>query len=160
MHPTRHPDLSGIITILVVDDIAEVRRFCQTVLQQAGYRTFEASDGVEAMEILQRLDHPVDLVLTDLIMPRLNGIALGERLAKIYPDTPVLYMSGYIEALLSKERIPNIQSCASLSRQIAWSPPSRISFLLHAPDFLPRRLPEVDPKGWTKFCPFLDGAAG
>ena len=106
MHPTRHPDLSAIITILVVDDTAEVRRFCQAVLQQAGYHTFEASDGMEAMEILQRLDPPIDVVLTDLIMPRLNGIALAERLAKVCPDTPVLYMSGYAEALLSADRIP------------------------------------------------------
>ena len=94
------------VNVMLVDDSAAVRLLARRALSEAGFAVVEASDGVEAMEILQRSAPPIDLVLTDLIMPRLNGIALGERLSKVSPDTPVLYMSGYIEALLTEDRIP------------------------------------------------------
>ena len=81
-------------TVLVVDDDAVVRRVTQLLLSDAGYRVFEAEDGREGLAVLQ--EHgPVDLVVTDIVMPRLDGVAFAETLRSELPDQPVLYMSAH-----------------------------------------------------------------
>ena len=90
MCPLTESDPSATVTtILVVDDAAEIRHFCRRVLESEGYQVLEAADGAEALELLQALDSPIDVVVTDLIMPKLNGIALADRLVKVRPQTPV-----------------------------------------------------------------------
>jgi len=61
----------------------------------AGYRILEAQDGEEALRIAEAHTEPIHLLLTDVIMPRLNGIELAGRLTRQRPDTKVLYMSGF-----------------------------------------------------------------
>lgn len=81
-------------TVLVVDDDAIVRRVVQGHLSNAGYRIFEAEDGQEALEVLERTGS-VDLVIVDMVMPRLNGPALVAELMRRRPSQSVLLISAY-----------------------------------------------------------------
>jgi DNA-binding NtrC family response regulator len=72
-----------------------MRRLVQRALQRAGYRVATARDGEEALEILESCEIPIDLVLTDVVMPRMNGRELAARLSVARPDLEVLFMSGY-----------------------------------------------------------------
>ena len=80
--------------ILVVDDEEAVRAIVSRTLQAKGYEVSQACNGREALESLAR-DGPVDVVLTDVVMPQLGGRELVERLAAEHPDLPVIWMSGY-----------------------------------------------------------------
>jgi CheY-like chemotaxis protein len=81
-------------TVLIVDDDAIVRRVVQGHLSDAGYRVFEAEDGQEGLEVLERLGS-VDLVITDVVMPRMGGAAFVEELLQRRPSQPVLFISAY-----------------------------------------------------------------
>ena len=91
-------------TILLVDDDAAVRRFARRILTQQGFHVIEAADGAEALDVASAYADPVHLLLTDVIMPKVNGLVLAERLLRKRPDISVLYMSGYVEGsmLLAK----------------------------------------------------------
>ena len=82
-------------TILIVDDEPTIRAFVSNILKIEGYQVIEAADGLDALEQVQRRGTPVDLVLTDIRMPRLDGVALARSLHNLYPRLPVLYISGY-----------------------------------------------------------------
>lgn len=82
-------------SIIVVDDDAAVRRIASRILSEEGFRVLEASDGDEAIRIAERHGPDIGLVVTDIVMPRLNGIELLERLSRIQPALPVVLMSGY-----------------------------------------------------------------
>jgi CheY-like chemotaxis protein len=83
--------------ILVVDDDLAVRQVASRVLRRAGYRVLEAGDGSEALEVARSQDGPLDLLLTDVIMPGMNGRELAERLTEERPGTRLLFMSAYTE---------------------------------------------------------------
>ena len=82
------------LTVMIVDDDAIVRRVVQGHLSDAGYRIFEAEDGQEALEVLDRTGS-VNLVMVDMVMPRLNGPGLVAELLRRRPSQPVLLMSAY-----------------------------------------------------------------
>ncbi len=82
-------------SIIVVDDDAAVRRIASRILAEEGFHVLEASDGDEAIQLAERHGPEVGLVVTDIVMPRLNGIELLERLSRIQPSVPVVLMSGY-----------------------------------------------------------------
>jgi two-component system, cell cycle sensor histidine kinase and response regulator CckA len=82
-------------TILVVEDEKGVRDFISGVLRQLGYTVLEAGDGEEALALLKLHRDTCTLIVTDVIMPRLNGPALVERLRVASPGLKVLYVSGY-----------------------------------------------------------------
>jgi two-component system cell cycle sensor histidine kinase/response regulator CckA len=82
--------------ILVVDDEPKIRSLIRTLLTRQGYEILEASDGVEALSLCNRGPSP-DLLLTDVVMPRMDGVQLAERVATLYPSVRVLYMSGKCE---------------------------------------------------------------
>jgi DNA-binding response OmpR family regulator len=88
-------------TVLVVDDQRITRRLAQRILSEAGYRVFEAEDGVEALEVVD-LTGRVDLLLVDVVMPRLNGAALVRELLERWPEQRVLYMSAYPAEVLAR----------------------------------------------------------
>ena len=88
----------GAETVLIVEDEAAVRRMAARALAAQGYAILEAANGAEALEVLSRTAGPVDLVLTDVVMPILNGRELGERLAAERPELRVLFMSGYTDS--------------------------------------------------------------
>lgn len=78
----------------MVEDGDSIRKMVCAMLEQIGYGVIEASDGVEALRILESL-RPVHLVLTDMIMPQMSGTELARRLSQLRPDLRVLFMSGY-----------------------------------------------------------------
>ena len=79
--------------ILVADDEPSVRQFVERALNYAGYAVTAVPDGNAALEALTKRKY--DLLLTDIVMPDLDGIALALKVAKDYPDTRILMMSGY-----------------------------------------------------------------
>ncbi len=85
----------GDETILVAEDEELVRMMMSEALREAGYHVLEAVSGVHALEILERWPGRVELLLTDVIMPRLNGPALAARVCASRPETRVLYVSGH-----------------------------------------------------------------
>ena len=84
-------------TVLLVEDDHATREVTRRVLTRGGYSVVEATDGVEGLEMLAAATTRVDLVLTDLMMPRMSGAELFERLSVLHPDLPVLLMSGYAD---------------------------------------------------------------
>jgi two-component system cell cycle sensor histidine kinase/response regulator CckA len=95
--PDAFGDLRGTETVLLVEDEEGVRRVVHGILVQAGYHVIEASNGGEALLVCEQHGATIGLLLTDVVMPRLNGRKLAERLLQIRPDLKVLYMSGYTE---------------------------------------------------------------
>ena len=85
--------MRGIGTILLVEDQAEVRRFVATVLENHGYIVLQASEGSEALEICGA--QIVDLLVTDIVMPKMNGVELAKRARQMQPSIKTLFMSGY-----------------------------------------------------------------
>jgi two-component system cell cycle sensor histidine kinase/response regulator CckA len=81
--------------VLVVDDEDGVRDIVCRALRTAGYRALEAAHGAEALELVVAGPDTVHLVITDVVMPGLDGRELGRRLGVSRPDLPVLYMSAY-----------------------------------------------------------------
>jgi two-component system, cell cycle sensor histidine kinase and response regulator CckA len=93
-------------TILVVDDEQEVCELARDALVAVGYRVLVALDAEAALRIAETDTDPIHLLLTDVVMPRLNGVELAGRLTRLRPDTKVLYMSGF--AVVGAE--PGLQS--------------------------------------------------
>ena len=88
-------------TVLVVEDNNQLRVMAATVLARNGYNVLAASSGSEALELCRKTEEPVDLLLTDVVMPEMNGRELSEKIVEIYPDIRVLFMSGYPENILT-----------------------------------------------------------
>jgi two-component system, cell cycle sensor histidine kinase and response regulator CckA len=81
--------------VLVVDDEQTVRDLVCRALRDDGYRTLEAGHGAEALNLVEESAEPIDLVITDVVMPGMDGRELGRRLAQSRPTLPVLYISAY-----------------------------------------------------------------
>jgi two-component system, cell cycle sensor histidine kinase and response regulator CckA len=92
------PAASGTETVLVAEDEDSVRNLTQRVLERAGYSVLLARNGVEALEISERHQGPIDLLVTDMVMPSMNGRQLYERLVAVRPDLRVVYLSGYTDS--------------------------------------------------------------
>ncbi|MEA2722841.1 MAG: two-component system, cell cycle sensor histidine kinase and response regulator CckA [Gemmatimonadales bacterium] len=84
----------------MVDDETAVRRFAARVLEREGYIVVEAKDGVEALDLFKDMAPSIEVVVSDIVMPRLNGVELMRALAVAYPDLPVILMSGYATGAL------------------------------------------------------------
>ncbi len=102
---TESGDLSGTETIMVVEDDEMVLRMIRTVLAKKGYRVLGAADGRQCLEVLSAHPGEVDLLLTDVIMPDMNGRVLYERMSEAYPDVKVLFMSGYTDNVIAHHGI-------------------------------------------------------
>jgi len=93
--------------VLVADDEPSVRQFVERALNYAGYAVTVVADGNAALEAL--IKQPYDLLLTDIVMPELDGIALALKVAKDYPKTRILMMSGYAN---QRQRAHNLDCLA------------------------------------------------
>jgi PAS domain S-box-containing protein len=87
----------GSETILLVEDEAAVRRLAERILSGAGYTVLTAIDGSKALEFLARDDVHVDLLITDVVLPGMNGRVLADRVGELYPEVKVLFTSGYTD---------------------------------------------------------------
>jgi signal transduction histidine kinase/ActR/RegA family two-component response regulator len=84
-------------TVLIVEDEREVRELACEFLSVAGYSVLTAQDGWEALDTAKRLGRSIHVVLTDLVMPNMGGIELGDRLKSLLPQVAIIYMTGYLE---------------------------------------------------------------
>jgi signal transduction histidine kinase/CheY-like chemotaxis protein len=88
-------------TILLVEDAEPLRKLAQSILSQHGYKILSAEHGEAALALTAQLRDPIHLLLTDVVMPGINGRVLSERLLPKYPDMKVLYMSGYTDSFIA-----------------------------------------------------------
>jgi len=98
---------SGGESILVVEDEAAIRRILERVLSHAGYEVLLARDGQEAITLAGDPETVIDLVVTDVVMPRVQGTEVAAHFAETRPDTPVLFISGHTFDLPIQERSAN-----------------------------------------------------
>ena len=93
-------------TILLVDDHPSIRKLLGSILKSEGYAVLEAEDGRQALELCHRYGSRIHLLLTDIVMPQMNGPLLAEQVIVLRPDIRVLYMSGYVDPLAFKSLQP------------------------------------------------------
>jgi len=95
-------DLTGSASILLVEDEEAVRAFAARALASRGYTVHEAASGLEALEVMKEVDGKVDLVVSDVVMPELDGPSLLRELRKTQPDLKIIFVSGYAEDAFKK----------------------------------------------------------
>jgi PAS domain S-box-containing protein len=95
----------GSETVLLVEDEDQVRMLVSRILRRSGYAVLEASRPHEALELASRTDQHIDLLITDVVMPQLNGRQLAERVRALRPDLSILFMSGYSDHLLERDGV-------------------------------------------------------
>jgi CheY-like chemotaxis protein len=116
-------------TILVVDDEPGLLTAVREILEDAGYRVLSAPNGPEALRIVTHSPDPIDLVVTDLLMPGMGGLDLARRLLSERPTIQVLFLSGYAD----KETI----AAAGLTAPILQKPISANALLAKVQEVLP-----------------------
>jgi len=98
-------EVRGNETVLIVEDEQSVRKLTSRILRSAGYNVVTAANGGEALLECERSEAEIDLVLTDVVMPRMSGKELVDRLAKVLPAVRVLYMSGYTNNAIAQHGV-------------------------------------------------------
>ena len=93
--------IRGSETILLVEDAEPLRLLAKLFLKGNGYQVLMAADGAEAQQVAAQNHGPIHLLLTDVVMPGINGRVLAERLASLHPAMKVLYMSGYTDSFIA-----------------------------------------------------------
>ncbi len=99
--PPLGADPRGTETVLVAEDESSVRRLVQKILTDAGYRVLVAANAGEALLLCEQWEGPIDLLLTDVVMPHMSGKALADRLASLRSGMKVLYMSGFESSVVA-----------------------------------------------------------
>jgi len=95
----------GSETILLVEDEDLVRDLSIAILEEAGYKVISAADGDEGLRLCQQFEGRIDLMITDVVVPRMSGRELAEYLKVLRPETEVLYMSGYTDDAIVRHGI-------------------------------------------------------
>jgi len=90
-------DLNGSETVLIVEDDDSLRKLVRTALKQRGYKVLKAENGEDALRVSEAHDGLIDLLLTDVVMPKMSGKETAERMQPLYPQMKVIYMSGYTD---------------------------------------------------------------
>src|SRR6185436_5653653 len=95
----------GTETVLLVEDDENVRRITARILTTRGYTVLQAGDGAHALAMLEGYRDPVHLLITDVVLPKMGGRELAERVLARRPDIHVLYMSGYSDDVVLQNRL-------------------------------------------------------
>ncbi len=114
----------GSETILLVEDETGVRELASEFLATAGYTVLVAADGAEALELASKHSRPINLLLTDMVMPRMGGLDLAEQLSKARPDIRTVFMTGYAEFPVKNDDAFPIDAC------VLQKPFSRLTLLV------------------------------
>jgi DNA-binding NtrC family response regulator len=105
--PAAQPLPHGHETILIVEDDQAVMRAAVATLRSGGYTVLTAANGDEARRLIDGRDAPLDLVLSDVVMPQLGGPELARHLAETRPELPVVFMTGYSDYPITREHGDN-----------------------------------------------------
>jgi signal transduction histidine kinase len=92
-------------TILLVEDDKVLRDMCVVVLSKLGFSILEAENGEEALQTISKFHGTIDLLLTDVVMPKMNGVDLAEKVEILHPEVKIIFMSGYTENATIKQKI-------------------------------------------------------
>ncbi len=96
-------------TVLVVEDEDTVRNLVVEILEQKGYKVLSARNGGDALQLARQYKGTIDLLITDMIMRRIDGKMLSKRMLSIKPDIKVIYMSGYVGNMISQDEIKDVE---------------------------------------------------
>jgi two-component system cell cycle sensor histidine kinase/response regulator CckA len=96
---------AGTGTLLVVEDEPAVRDITTAVLERAGYTVFAVADGLEALARIAEMDSPIDVLVSDMVMPNMSGLELSEAVLERYPGTGLVLLSGYTSEILDPSRL-------------------------------------------------------
>jgi CheY-like chemotaxis protein len=121
--------LKGSETILLVEDEEKLSDFVGLVLRRNGYQVITARNGREAIELAKQQKSPVDLLLTDMVMPEVGGADLADQFSLLYPGVAILQMSGYTDRIWHREVAGNFIQKPFTSRALL----SRIRTILDIP---------------------------
>jgi two-component system, cell cycle sensor histidine kinase and response regulator CckA len=113
--PSAGKDLTGCGTVLLVEDEDPVRKFGARALRNKGYKVIEAESGEAALEVTRNATEKIDLLITDVVMPRLDGPGLAREVREICSDIKVIFMSGYAEDAF-RQRFDSDTDIAFLSK--------------------------------------------
>jgi PAS domain S-box-containing protein len=102
-NPSTQPPLRGSETILLVEDEDQVRALARNILRRSGYQVIDARNADEALLLCERFSGHIHLLATDLVMPKMSGRELAEKLAPVRPDMRVLFMSGYTDDVVVRD---------------------------------------------------------
>ena len=89
--------------VLVVDDDTSVRAYLKAALKSEGFRTLEAEDGELGLELVRKISSDIDLVISDIKMPKLDGIQLANLVRAEFPKIPIILVSGYVDVALENQ---------------------------------------------------------
>jgi PAS domain S-box-containing protein len=103
--PTYSANLGGTETILVVDDEPTILPLAERALVAQGYRVLTATNGFEAIKRITQIDEPIDLLITDVVMPKMSGKELHDRAKALRPKLAVLFISGYSEDVIARQGV-------------------------------------------------------
>ena len=155
----------GTETILLVEDEANLRYLARQYLEKQGYKVIEAADGAVAMQIAVAHEATIHLLLTDVIMPGMNGRELAQRISEIRPNVKVLYMSGYTENVIGHNGIMdagirllqkpfNLRDLKSIVREVLDATPTPPEVVMSMQSAEPRqavRAREIPPSRAQRF---------
>jgi len=94
---TQSVDARGVGTVLLAEDEEAVRELASEFLRSSGYHVIVGKDGLDALELAEQHSMPIDILVTDVVMPRMRGPELAQRLKRAHPGMKIVYMSGYLE---------------------------------------------------------------
>jgi DNA-binding response OmpR family regulator len=97
-----------LVTVLVVDDVRLARRIAVRILSEEGYRVLEADGAEEALEVLSEARNRVDLVMLDVVMPNVDGVALTKSIRAEWPNQRLLFMSAHPAEILARHGLKEL----------------------------------------------------
>ncbi len=98
-------EVDGSETVLIVEDDDSLRNLARKTLRNYGYKVLEAENGKDALRISKEHERPIDLMITDVVMPKMSGKETAERMQSLYPQMKVIYMSGYTDDAIARHRV-------------------------------------------------------